>query len=195
MLPRLSFVALLLVVACGDRSDDDETVSYPPARTSAGLFDSRLSDHPCRLLRPEMVSAVARVDEDDLKQSEVARMCIYSWEGGSASIAFIRAFGSPADARARFFVEHHGFADPETETRGATFESVDGLGDEAVFDTTATETRLGDRTVVSYANNLDVLVENLTFDVSFTRADDAATGRLYREENVALARAVLEGLP
>ena len=45
---------------------------------------------------------------------------------------------------------------------------------------------------MSYANKLTVLTGNLSFDVTFVLDGDA---KMYKDENVALARAVLDGLP
>ena len=73
---------------------------------------------------------------------------------------------------------------------GITFEAIEGLGDLAAFETTRHETRIEvlDRTIVSYANKLDVLTGNLTVDVSFSIDGN-------RDECIAVARAVLDGLP
>jgi hypothetical protein len=72
---------------------------------------------------------------------------------------------------------------------------VAGLGDMAAYETTRHETKIGDRSFVSYANKLDVLTGNLTFDVSFALDGNGSDAKMYRDEAVGLARAVLDGLP
>jgi len=78
---------------------------------------------------------------------------------------------------------------------GITFEAVTGLGDMAAYETTRHETKIGDRVLVSYANKLDVLTGNLSFDISFAFDNDGGDAQMYQDEAVALARAVLDGLP
>ncbi len=78
---------------------------------------------------------------------------------------------------------------------GITFEAVEGLGDSAAYETTRHETEIGDRVLVSYANKLDVLIGNLSFDVTFVLDGDGSDTKMFRDENIALARAVIDGLP
>lgn len=75
---------------------------------------------------------------------------------------------------------------------GLQYEDIDGLGDVARFETTRSEVKFGGRTIVSYANSLNVLVGNLKFTVSFSLDEE---NKHYRDENIALARAVIENLP
>ncbi len=75
---------------------------------------------------------------------------------------------------------------------GMQFEGIAGLGDAARFETTRSENQIAGETFVSYANALNVLVRNLKFTVSFNLKGEP---RLYRDENVALAEAVLKNLP
>jgi len=75
---------------------------------------------------------------------------------------------------------------------GLQYEDIPGLGDIARFEITRTETQFGGKTFVSYANALNVLTGNLKFTVSFSRDGEP---KLYRDESVALAEAVLEKLP
>lgn len=75
---------------------------------------------------------------------------------------------------------------------GFQFEDVAGLGDVARFDVTRSEMQILGKTMVFYANSLNVLVRNLKFTVSFNREGEP---KLYRDENVALAEAVLKKLP
>jgi len=75
---------------------------------------------------------------------------------------------------------------------GLQFEDVAGLGDAASFETTRFENQILGKTFVSYSNSLNVLVRNLKFTVSFNREGEP---KLYRDENVALAEAVLKKLP
>lgn len=74
---------------------------------------------------------------------------------------------------------------------GLQYEDIPGLGDIARFEITRTETQFGGKTFVSYANALNVLTGNLKFTVSFSRDGEP---KLYREESVALAEAVLKKL-
>lgn len=74
---------------------------------------------------------------------------------------------------------------------GMQFEDIKGVGDMARFETTRMETQFGGKTFVSYPNTLNILTGNLKFTVSFNLDGEA---KLYRDENVALAEAVLEKL-
>lgn len=74
---------------------------------------------------------------------------------------------------------------------GLQFEDIQGLGDIARFETTRTETKVFDKTIVSYSNSLNVLISNLKFTVSFSLDGEP---KLYRDENIALAKAVLDAL-
>jgi hypothetical protein len=74
---------------------------------------------------------------------------------------------------------------------GLQYEDIPGLGDIARFEITRTETQFGGNTFVSYANALNVLTGNLKFTVSFSRDGEP---KLYRDESIALAEAVLEKL-
>jgi hypothetical protein len=79
----------------------------------------------------------------------------------------------------------------ESLSGGLQYEDIPGLGDIARFEITRTETQFGGQTIVSYANLLNVLTGNLKFTVSFSRDGEP---KLYRDESVALAEAVLEKL-
>lgn len=74
---------------------------------------------------------------------------------------------------------------------GLQYENIPGLGDIARFEITRTETQFGGKTFVSYANALNVLTGNLKFTVSFSHDGEP---KLYRDESIALAAAVLEKL-
>ncbi|MCA9660596.1 MAG: hypothetical protein KC486_19805 [Myxococcales bacterium] len=78
---------------------------------------------------------------------------------------------------------------------GMQFEAVDGLGDAAFYEKTRTETELAGKKFVSYANKLDVLVGNMSFGVTFSLNDEPDAAKMYKDENVALARAVVDALP
>jgi len=77
-------------------------------------------------------------------------------------------------------------------SEGFQFEDIPGLGDISRFEITKTETELGGKTLVSYANSLNVLTGNLKFTVSFSRDGEP---KLYRDESIALAEAALRSLP
>ncbi len=74
---------------------------------------------------------------------------------------------------------------------GLQYEDIPGLGDIARFEITRTESQFGGKTFVSYANALNVLTGNLKFTVSFSHDGEP---KLYRDESIALAEAVLEKL-
>jgi len=74
---------------------------------------------------------------------------------------------------------------------GFQYENIDGLGDAASFEVTRTEMAIGGHTIVSYANSLNVLVGNLKFTVGYNLEGEP---QLYRDENAALAKAVIEKL-
>ena len=80
---------------------------------------------------------------------------------------------------------------------GITFEAIEGLGDRAAFETTRHETKIEilDRTIVSYANKIDVLTGNLGFDISYSLDTNGGEAKILRDECIAVARAVLDGLP
>jgi len=75
---------------------------------------------------------------------------------------------------------------------GMQFEDIAGLGDAARFETTRSENQIAGETFVSYANSLNVRVRNFKFTVAFNRKGEP---RLYRDENIVLAEAVLKNLP
>lgn len=74
---------------------------------------------------------------------------------------------------------------------GMIFEPIEGLGDEASFETTRSEVKAGGNTYVSYANSLTVLTGNLVYTVHFSRGDGST---MFPVEAEALARAVQEVL-
>lgn len=233
-----SFV--LLAIACGSPdagpSSSAAAKAEPVAATTAHVFDEALTEATCDLLTTAMVASVAGVAAEAIEQREISGMCLYSWDGGNANIAFVKTYESADAARQRFENEHESMTgtevratmaeigdgareklredaaagaevpDPEavqpvvgamadSMDGGISFEAVPGLGDLAAFETTRHVTSFGGQTFVSYANKLDVLIGNLTFDVSFAFDEDPGEAKMYRDENVALARAVLEGLP
>ncbi len=92
----------------------------------------------------------------------------------------------PADAK-KLVTRPAGLA----HSAGFTYEDVAGVGDAARFENTRNEMEIAGRKVVSYPNKLHVLVRNLQFSVSFDRKGEPT---IYRDENIALAKAVLEKL-
>ncbi len=165
----------------------------------------------------------------------MSSMCIYSWEGGKANIAFVRVFDDAEKAGVRFANAHKNMSGAEVKEAmqqigeqakrnldqkaeageevpdknqvdtvvggmgssmggGIQFEVVEGLGDQAAFDVTRHETKIGDQVLVSHANKLDVLIGNLSFTVSYSLDRGPEGSSISKDENVALARAVLAGL-
>lgn len=232
----------LLIIACGGADSGgaggSSSDSPTPAAASAASYDEALAGDPCALLTPAMVAAVAGVPESQLEQRamKTGNMCIYSWDGGNASIAFVKVHDSADKARSRFESEHQSMTGEEVSAAmaeigkrtkekleedaaagedvpdpeqvepvtgamaealdgGISFEPVTGVGDLAAYETTRHETRLGGQVFVSYANKLDVLTGNLTFDITFALDDEPGEAKMYRNEAIALARAVLDGLP
>lgn len=78
---------------------------------------------------------------------------------------------------------------------GITFEAVEGLGDMAAYETTRHENTISGTTIVSYANNIDVLVGNMSFDISFSFDGVDHKGTMQKDEAIALAKAVIAALP
>ena len=198
-----------------------------PVKQSGRLFDKK-NLKPCELLDADSVAAVAGVDVASVEQMEMASMCLYSWEGGSASMGMIRVSKTVESARSSFENSYRSMSrqevaegmakineqiekkseagetdvDPEAAKTvtgamagafagGLQFEDIEGLGDLARFETTRSEVKVGTMTIVSYANSMNVLVGNMKFTVTFNRDEEV---RLYRDENIDLARAVLERL-
>jgi hypothetical protein len=79
---------------------------------------------------------------------------------------------------------------------GISFKPVAGVGDEAFFQTTRHETKVGGHVIANYANKLEIRVDNLEFDVSFSlkKKSPDAEPVMYEAQCVALAKAVLTGL-
>jgi hypothetical protein len=226
-----------LLLGCGSDSNGAEAKLVAnagavdekhPAASSSTLFAREITKQHCDLLTPDMVAELAGVDSSTLKQRNVAGMCIYSWDGGQASLGHLRTRDSVEFARSSFEnsyrnqtgedvaqsmakidagiekskAEGKTDVDPEQAkmvtgamsnlfSGGLQFEDIAGLGDAASFEITRTESQIGGTTFVSYANSLNVLVSNLKFTVSFNRDGEP---KLYRDENVALAEAVLQKL-
>ncbi len=199
-----------------------------PVSSTDTLFAKEITKQQCELLTASMVAELAGVDPSALKQRNVAGMCIYSWDGGRASLGFLRTRDTVEFARSSFENSYRNQTgedvaqsmakidagieqrkaegkmdvDPEQAKKvtgamsnlfsgGMQFEDIGGLGDAASFEITRTESQIGGTTYVSYANSLNVLVSNLKFTVSFNRDGEP---KLYRDENMALAEAVLKKL-
>ena len=77
---------------------------------------------------------------------------------------------------------------------GIKFEPVEGLGDQAFYDSSRHETVIAKTSIVSYANKLDVLIGNLSFSVSYSLDAPDHQGKMHKEEVIALAKLVLAGL-
>ena len=199
-----------------------------PASSADVLFGKEITSKPCDILPPDEFAGVAGVDPSALEQRAMASMCLYSWEGGQASVGLLRVSKTVEAARARFEKSYRNQTredvaqsmteinaqikkqvdkgetevDPQNAkvvtgamsdlfSGGMQYEDIPGLGEIARFEVTRTETQYGDQTFVSYANTLNVLTGNLKFTVSFSRDGEP---KLYRDENVALAEAVLRKL-
>lgn len=215
----------------GTQQAGPSAVAYgkAPATSAGKLHDRELTGRTCELLTPEAVAAVAGVDASSLEQRAVTSMCVYSWDGGQASLGMLSVEKTAEAARDRFDNTYRSMTgeevaqtmgeinagldrkadagdtdvDPQKARQvtgamgsafagGLQFEDVPGVGDLARFETTKTEVKLGGNTFVAYANSLNVLAGNLKFKVSFNRDGEP---RLYRDESVALAAAVIDKLP
>jgi hypothetical protein len=75
---------------------------------------------------------------------------------------------------------------------GIQWERIEGIGDAAAFETTRSEIEVMGKKIVSYANGLDVRIGNMSFGVSFDRDGEP---KMYKDENIALAREVIAKLP
>lgn len=245
----LALLASLALFGCGDKGAKPEgeggeakaegaaaEASEAAQAASAKVFDKEMSKKPCELMTKAMVAKVAGVGEDAFEVREIAGMCLFEWDGGNASIGFIRVKKS-AEMAATFFANGHkdmsgeevaaafdkigaeakkkleedaekgeAKADPEhvkpvtsamggALSGGLKFEAVAGLGDAAFYEATRSETEIMGKTIVSYANKLDVLVGNMSFGVTFARNDALGEAKMYKDENIALARAVVDALP
>jgi hypothetical protein len=241
------FSSLLLAFACkSEDSEKEGTSASTPAAAgeapaaegaaSGGLYDESIREDPCALLTTDMVAKVANKPAAEIEQRNVSAMCLYSWEGGNAGIAFVKAHKSVERAKVAFENSHKNMSGAEVKAAmdtigekakenlkeeakagkkvpgadavdpvagavaksmggGITFEPVDGLGDMAAYETTRHENKIAGMSIVSYANKIDVVTGNLSFDLSF--AYDAADrqGTMQKDEAIALAKAVLAGLP
>lgn len=237
----MAICSLLFALACGGSGDATpaDTSSAPDSPSpiaSASLYAASLKDEPCALLTAEMVAGVAGVAPDQVEQRAMSTMCLYEWDGGSASIGFIKIHDSATEAMDRFHMEHQSMSGAQVDAAmqeiaagakdqlaedsaagqdvpdaehvdtvtdamsgsmggGITFEGVPDLGDMAAYETTRHETKIADKVLVSYANKLDTVIGNLTFDVTFTLDGDPTDGQMYKEQNIALVRAVIQALP
>lgn len=77
---------------------------------------------------------------------------------------------------------------------GMTYEAVEGVGDLAAYQTTRHETVIGDMSIVSYANTLDVVTGNLSFSLTYALDAPDRQGKMHKEEAIALAKLVLARL-
>jgi hypothetical protein len=77
---------------------------------------------------------------------------------------------------------------------GLTYEAVEGVGDLAAYQTTRHKTVIGDISIVSYANTLDVVTGNLSFSLTYSLDQPDRQGKMHKEEAIALAKLVLARL-
>ncbi len=77
---------------------------------------------------------------------------------------------------------------------GFSYEAVSGIGDAASYETTRGETVLANTKVISYANKIDVVTGNLSFGVTFSLNSEFGKDEMFKEQVVALGKAVFNGL-
>jgi len=75
---------------------------------------------------------------------------------------------------------------------GFKYEPVEGLGDKALWDATRREHEIAGRTIVSYSNELKILVSNMYLSLKYRNGPAAEE---YREPARKLADAVVAALP
>ena len=66
------------------------------------LFERSVTRRACDFLSPEAVAEVAGVDPSGIDQRSMGGMCLYSWDGGNASIGRMRTSKTVQSARASF---------------------------------------------------------------------------------------------
>lgn len=114
----LSLFVLLLLVGCATESGD-AAGDTAEASASAVLFDEDLEDEPCAALTPAMISQVVGVPEADLEQRDMMGRCMYSWEGGQASIGSLDVYESAERAQQRFEQTYRRLTPEEREQAAA----------------------------------------------------------------------------
>ncbi len=211
--------SLLLSFACksAEKAEPGAAESAKPAMDKAEKVEPKADEVACTMLTAEMVAVVAKVAFEDLNQKSGKSRCLYTWQGGTAGIGFIKTAKSATDARARFENDHKSMTAAEvgaamdkltekagkgeavaagaTKSMGAgiTFESVDAVGDAAAYETTKHTNKIANAVIENYANRIDVLTGDLRFSLSFKRHAGHA-GKMYKAEAIALAQAVVSGL-
>ena len=174
-----------------DEKADDKTGESSGEQTAeaddARRFRPRLESDPCDMLSAGMVATVAGVEADTLLASNPMRdMCRYDWTDGKASVGFIRISQNAGTARRHF---EAAYSNEGREKKA--YELIEGLGDAAVWEAAEARDTSKSDLVNVYPNEVKVRVSNMIFTVSYTGPDD----RPYRDETVALARAIVSALP
>ncbi len=200
----LALLVLGSLFACGGREPaapaaaaTEASAEPDPAVATAGdeaaaeaerRFRPNMRQKPCELLTAAMVSELAGVaPETFLVSNPMTDMCRYDWDGGRASVGFIRVSRDAQTARRHFDVAYRSAGHDKK-----SFERVDGVGDAAVWEQTKPRAKQDGDLVATYPNELKVRVSNMIFTVSRT---DAKGSKPYREDTIALAKLVVEKLP
>jgi len=107
----LSICFLSFLTGCGDDSSSAEENSAvktgvvkekPPASSVRTLFEREITKRSCDFLSAEAVARVAGIDSSALEQRSISSMCLYSWEGGQASLGHLRTSKTVEFARSSF---------------------------------------------------------------------------------------------
>lgn len=150
-------------------------------------FRPRLKSDPCDMLSAEMVATVAGVPADTLLASNPMRdMCRYDWTDSKASVGFIRISQNAGTARRHF---EAAYSNEGREKKA--YELIEGVGDAAVWEAAKARDTSKSDLVNVYPNEIKVRVSNMIFTVSYTGSDD----RPYKDETIALAKAIVTALP
>lgn len=113
----LSLLVLILLVGCATESGDPAG-NRADASSSSALFGEDLEEEPCAVLTPEILSEVVGVPAADLEQRAMMGRCMYSWEGGQASLGSLDVYESAERAQQRFEQTYRQIT-PEERERGA----------------------------------------------------------------------------
>jgi hypothetical protein len=120
---------ITLIAACDGRGSatkgEDKAISGPANTDQSGasgtgkLYDNKITKQPCDLLTAEAVAVVAGVKASAIEQRKMASICLFTWEGGQASIGLLRSDKTVAAARTRFEKSYAGQSGEEVAEAAA----------------------------------------------------------------------------
>ncbi len=72
------------------------------SQASGKLYEKGMGKKACEMLTPEMVAKIAKVPVGQIEQQAVSSFCLYSWDGGKASMMHVRVYKDLDQASSRF---------------------------------------------------------------------------------------------